>query len=67
MPVARMEPTRQPKKNDSLASSVLVWQQLTTFGDIILIASSLAGQSKEGVQMVDQKRSDPVWDRALDG
>jgi len=42
-------------------------RQLTTFGDIILIASSLAGQSKKGVQMVDQKRSDPVWDRALDG
>ena len=67
MLVVRMELTGQPKKNDSLASSVLVWQQLTTFGDIILIASSLAGQSKEGVQMVDQKRSDPVWDRALDG
>jgi hypothetical protein len=42
-------------------------RQLATFGDIILIASSLAGQSKKGVQMVDQKRSDPVWDRALDG
>jgi hypothetical protein len=41
-------------------------RQLTTFGDIILVASSLAGQSKEGVQMADQKRSDPIWDRALD-
>jgi len=42
-------------------------RRLTTFGDIILVASSLAGQSKEGVQVADQQQSDPIWDRALDG
>ena len=41
-------------------------RQLTTFGDVILVASSLASQSKEGVPTADPKRSDPVWDRALD-
>lgn len=30
-------------------------RQLTTFGDIILVASSLAGQSKKGVQAADPK------------
>jgi hypothetical protein len=42
-------------------------RQLTTFGDIILVASSLACHSKEGVRVADQQQSDPIWDRALDG
>ncbi len=42
-------------------------RQLTTFGDIILAASSLAGQSKAGAQGADPQQTGPVWDRALDG
>src|SRR5208283_2496883 len=39
-------------------------RQLTTFGDIILAASSLAGQSKAGAQVADPQQTGPVWDRA---
>src|SRR5271165_2461597 len=41
-------------------------RQIASFGDIILVASSLAGLSKAGVPLADQ-RSDPIWDPALDG
>ena len=40
---------------------------LTTFGDIIRVASSLAGKSKEGPQEAEHERSSLLWDPALDG
>jgi hypothetical protein len=40
-------------------------KELTTFGDVVAIASSLVDQLQTRIQMADPKQSDPVSDRLL--
>jgi hypothetical protein len=40
-------------------------KELTTFGDVVAVASSLAGQSQKRTQIADPSGLDPVGDRML--
>jgi hypothetical protein len=53
-------------ENDEIRARMAT-RQVMTFGDVVLIASSLAGHSKEVVRLADGEHSNAVWDRALDG
>jgi hypothetical protein len=53
-------------ENDEIRARMAT-RQVTTFGDVVLVASSLAGHSKEVVRLADGEHSNAVWDRTLDG
>ena len=44
----------------------IVTRQISTFGDLVLLVSSLTGQAKPAAPLSGQERQNPVWDRALD-